>query len=116
MSACRNHILIKRVCQYNSYFSFCNTCTFLCCRSFLKNKAALAVFLRRSRELGLPPLPASLGSRNNFWSILEGLVKVLTPFEDATLQVSKEEANLSECIPYAQTMASIKYPTKYDQC
>ena len=43
-------------------------------------------------------------------------MKVLTPFEDATLQVSKEEANLSECIPYAQTLASIKYPTKYDQC
>ena len=81
------------------------------CRS--KNKAALAVFQRRSCDLGLPPLPVSLGSRNNFWSILDGLIRVLSPFEDATLQVSKEESNLSECIPYAHTLVS--YPTQYDQ-
>ena len=33
-------------------------------------------------------------------------MKVLTPFEDVTLQVSKEEASLSECIPYAHTLVS----------
>ncbi|CAB3980179.1 zinc finger BED domain-containing 4 [Paramuricea clavata] len=50
------------------------------------------------------PCSASLGNRSNFWKIVEGLVKVLTPFEDVTLQVSKEEASLSECIPYAHTL------------
>ncbi|CAB3990053.1 ---NA--- [Paramuricea clavata] len=73
-------------------------------KSFVKNKAALAIFLRQFCEFSLPLLPASLGTRSNFWNILEGLVKVLTPFEDATIQVSKDEATLSECIPYAHTL------------
>ena len=76
------------------------------CRSFTKNKDAVTALLHRARELDLPPLPASLGNRANFWNILDGLVKVLTPFEDATLQVSKEDSSLGECIPYAQTLVS----------
>lgn len=75
-------------------------------RSFVKNKDAVTALLRRSRELDLPPLPASLGNRANFWNILDGIERVLTPFEDATLQVSKEESSLGECIPYAQTLVS----------
>ena len=76
------------------------------CRSFIKNKDAVTTPFRRARELDLPPLPAALGNRANFWNILDGLVRVLTPFEDATLQVSKEDSSLGECIPYAQTLAS----------
>jgi hypothetical protein len=52
--------------------------------------------------------------RSNFWNILEGLVKVLTPFEDATLQVSKDEATLSECTPYAHTLVSNIIKTNTD--
>ena len=81
---------------------------------FCKNKAALAIFLCRFRELSRPLLPASLGTRSNFWNILEGLVKVLTPFEDATLQVSKDEGTLSECIPYAHALVSNIIKTNTD--
>ena len=76
------------------------------CRSFTKNKDTVTALLRRSRKLDLPALPASLGNCVNFWNILDGLVRVLTPFEDATLQVSKEDSSLGECIPYAQTLVS----------
>ena len=78
-------------------FIFCR------CRSFVKNKDAVTALLRRGRELDLPPLPASLENHANFWKILDGLVRVLTPFE---LQVSKEESSLGECIPYAHTLVS----------
>ena len=81
-------------------FIFCR------CRKYVKNKDAVTALLRRGRELDLPPLPASLGNRANFWKILDGLVRVLTPFEDTTLQVSKEESSLGECIPYAHTLVS----------
>lgn len=71
-------------------------------RPFVMNKNALTAILRRlCCELDLKPLPASLGNRANFWNILDGLERVLTPFEDATLQVSKEESSLGECISYA---------------
>ena len=45
-------------------------------------------------------------SYQHLWEIIEDLVKILTPFENVTLQVSKEEASLSECIPYAHTLVS----------
>ena len=49
--------------------------------TFTKNKDAVTALLRRARELNLPPLPASLGNRVNFWNILDGLARALTPFE-----------------------------------
>ena len=49
--------------------------------TFIKNKDAVTALLRRARELDFPPLPASLGTRVNFCNILDGLARVLTPFE-----------------------------------
>jgi hypothetical protein len=75
--------------------------SFIFCRC--RSLHAVTALLRRGRELDLPPLPASLGNRANFWKILDGLIRVLTPFE---LQVSKKESSLGECIPYAHTLVS----------